>query len=269
MFLALREMRRAKARFGMLVAAIALLVFLILVQQALQDGLVTSFVGAIRRQTAPVLVYSTDGQRTLQGSVVPPPLEQAITGVEGIAASGRIGQGTFTVQVDGDEDTSDAAIIGADDASLGGIDAVDEGRLPAASGEAVGSAADFSLGDRVRVVPVGVPGGEGPEVEVVGLVEDGQLQVSPTLFTSWDDFEAAALAANPDAAGVLPNVIGLRPEEGVSAAELARRVNDASDDADALTRADAADETPGVAQVRQSFQVIFLLYGLVVPLVTG
>ena len=40
-------------------------------------------------------------------------------------------------------------------------------------------------------------------------------------------------------------------------------------DADALTRADAADETPGVAQVRQSFQLIFLLYGLVVPLVTG
>ena len=32
---------------------------------------------------------------------------------------------------------------------------------------------------------------------------------------------------------------------------------------------EAADEAPGVAQVRQSFQVIFLLYGLVVPLVTG
>jgi putative ABC transport system permease protein len=167
------------------------------------------------------------------------------------------------------DDTSDAAIIGADDPALGGIDAVDEGRLPEAAGEAVGSAADFSVGDRVRVVPVGVPDAEGPELEVVGLVEDGQLQVSPTLFTSWDDFEAASLAANPDAAGVLPNVLGLRPAEGVSPAELARRVNDASDDADALTRADAADETPGVAQVRQSFQVIFLLYGLVVPLVTG
>ena len=40
-------------------------------------------------------------------------------------------------------------------------------------------------------------------------------------------------------------------------------------EADALTRQQAADEAPGVAQVRQSFQVIFLLYGLVVPLVTG
>jgi putative ABC transport system permease protein len=46
-------------------------------------------------------------------------------------------------------------------------------------------------------------------------------------------------------------------------------INASSDDLDALTRAQAADETPGVAQIKQSFQVIFLLYGLVVPLVTG
>ena len=52
MFLALREMRRAKARFALLVSAVGLLVFLILTQQALQDGLITSFVGAIRQQKA-------------------------------------------------------------------------------------------------------------------------------------------------------------------------------------------------------------------------
>jgi putative ABC transport system permease protein len=63
--------------------------------------------------------------------------------------------------------------------------------------------------------------------------------------------------------------MALSPAEGVTAAELVQRVNDAAPDADALTRADAAAETPGVAQVRQSFQLIFLLYGLVIPLVTG
>jgi putative ABC transport system permease protein len=269
MSLALREMRRAKVRFGLLIAAIALLVFLILTQQAIQDGLVTSFVGAIRQQTAPVLVYSTDGQRTFQGSVIPPPLEEQIRAVDGVDASGRIGQGTFTVSVSGRDGTEDAALIGAEDPALGGIDAVAEGRLPDADGEAVGSSADFEVGDRVRIVPVGVPGGEGPELEVVGLADDAQLQVTPTLFTSWATYEAAARAANPDADVILPNVIGMAPGDGVSAAELVEAVNAVSDDADALTRADAADETPGVAQVRQSFQVIFLLYGLVVPLVTG
>jgi len=269
MYLALREMRRAKTRFGLLVSAVGLLVFLILTQQALQDGLITSFVGAIRQQSAPVLVYSTDGQKTLQGSVIPPPLEEVIRAVDGVGAAGRIGQGTFTVLVEGDGATSDAAVIGAEDAGLGGVRDIDEGRPAEAPGEAVGSAADFSVGDRVRIVPVGVREGEGPELEVVGVVAEGQLQVTPTLFTSYADYEAAARAANPDAAGILPNVIGLRPAGDTTAAELAEAVNATSEDAEALTREQAATETPGVGQVRQSFQVIFLLYGLVIPLVTG
>ena len=72
MFLALKEMRRAKGRFGLLIAAIGLLVFLILFQQSIQNGLLTSFVGAIRNQSAPVLVYSVDGQRVVQGSIITP-----------------------------------------------------------------------------------------------------------------------------------------------------------------------------------------------------
>lgn len=266
-FLALRELRRAKARFGLLVAAVGLLVFLILTQQALQDGLLTSFVGAIRSQSAPVLVYSVDGQRTLQGSVVPPDLQAAVEGADGVAATGRIGQGTFTATVDGAEEETDAALLGADDPALGGPEQVSEGRRPETAGEAVGSATDFAVGDVVRIVPAG--GGEGPELEVVGLVEDGQIQVTPTLFVGWDDYEAAVRAANPDAAEVLPSALGVRPADGITDGEVVERINAASADADALTRQQAADEAPGVAQVRQSFRIIFLLYALVVPLVTG
>lgn len=269
MALALREMRRAKARFGLLVAAVGLLVFLILTQQALQDGLVTSFVGAIRQQSAPVLVYATDGQRTIQGSVIPPALEETIRSVDGVGASGRIGQGTFTVLVSGDDETSNAALLGVEDQALGGVAELAAGRQPTTPGEAVGTSVDFDLGDRVQIVPIGVEGTEPPELEVVGLVDRGQLQVTPTLTTSWETFEAAARAVNPDADAILPNVIALAPAEGVSDEELVAAINEASEDADALTREQAADETPGVAQVRQSFQVIFLLYGLVVPLVTG
>lgn len=273
MFLALRELRRAKARFGLLIAAVGLLVFLILTQQALQDGLVTSFVGAIRSQSAPVLVYGVDSQRTLQGSSISPELQEQVAAVDGVADSGRIGQGTFTVTVDGDE-PDDAALFAYDRQDLGGPSSLSSGRLPRGAGEAVGSATDFAIGEKVRVEAVGVgsageDGGELPEVTVVGLAEDSQIQVSATLFVRWDDYEAAVRASNPDATAVLPSAIAVRPSDGVSDDELVSRINDASDDADALTRAQAADEAPGVAQVRQSFQVIFLLYGLVVPLVTG
>jgi putative ABC transport system permease protein len=275
MFLALREIRRSRVRFGLLMAAVGLLVFLILVQQALQDGLITSFVGALERQSAPVLVYSVDGQRTLQGSVVAPPLEQAVRAVPEVAEAGRIGQGTFTVEIGDDssaggadedgDDGSDAALIGYEIAALGAPDELSAGRLPRTEGEAVGSSADFSLGDRVRVVAEPA----GPELTVVGLADEAQIQVTPTLFVAWSDYEAAARAANPDAEAILPSTIGVRPVEGVTAQELTARVNEADEEADALTRDEAAAEAPGVAEVRQSFQVIFLLFALVAPLVTG
>ena len=101
MFLALKEIARAKTRFGLLVAAIALLVFLILFQQSLQNGLITGFVGAIRNQNAPVLVYSVDGQRVIQGSIIPPDLEAELRATDGVGEVGRIGQGTFTGLVTG------------------------------------------------------------------------------------------------------------------------------------------------------------------------
>ena len=266
MFLALREMRRGLVRFGLLAVAIALLMFLILFQQALQDGLITAFIGAIRNQSAPVLVYSVDGQRTLQASVITPELETAISAVEGVGATARIAQGTFTVRVNGGEE-SDATIIGTDDATLGRPVELAEGRQADAPGEAVGSQPDLAVGDQVTIV---TSGAAAPvSLSVVGVARDVELSVTPTLFTDLATYEACVRAVNPDAGAVPPNAILVRPSAGVTAEEVAAAINASVPDAEALTRADAAQRTPGVAQVRQSFQVIFLLYGLVVPLVTG
>jgi putative ABC transport system permease protein len=265
-FLALREIRRAPVRFGLLVLAIGLLVFLILTQQALQDGLVTSFVGGIRNQSAPVLVYSVDGQRTLQGSTVSPALEEAVRATDGIDEAALLGQGTFTVRV-GTEEESDAAVVGTDVPGLGWPEDLVEGREPQRAGEAMGSSVDFTLGDEVTVVPAA--GAEPVVISVVGLADDVQISVTPTLFTDLATYEAAVRAANPDATDVPPNAVAVRPADDVSPAVLARRIDEASPEAEALTREQAADEEPGVAQVQQSFRVIFVLYGLVVPLVTG
>ena len=265
MFLALREMRRALLRFGLLMASVGLLVFLILFQQTLQNGLITSFVGALENQSAPVLVYSVDGRRNLQGSVITPPLEQQIRTVDGVGRSGRIGQGTFSVTADGE--LTSAAVIGYEEEGLGSPSTLVQGRLPTADGEAVAldssASQGFAVGDTVTVEPGGLT------ITVVGSAAKIGLQASPTLFTTYATYEQAVLAGNPDATGSLPAVIAVAPARGVSDAEVVSRINDAAPDADALTRADAAAGTPGVGQIQQSFQLIFLLYGLVVPLVTG
>ena len=265
MFLALKEMRRAKVRFGLLIAAIGLLVFLILFQQALQSGLVTAFVGAIRSQSAPVLVYSTDGQRVLQGSAITPDLERVVRATPDIADIGYLGQGTFTVTAAGVP--ADASIIGYEREGVGSPGSLTEGRLAASPGEAVASEADagdgFDIGDTVVVQPGGL------ELAVVGLAPDAQLSVTPTLFVGYGTYLDAVAARNPDGGQPLPNALAVVPADGTTPAEIATAINAGSEDLEALTRQQAADRSPGVAQVRQSFQVVFLLYGLVVPLVTG
>jgi putative ABC transport system permease protein len=265
MFLAFKEMRRAKARFGLLMAAIGLLVFLILFQQTLQSGLLNAFVGGIRTQSASVLVFSVDGRRNLQGSVITPSLEHQIRTVEGVGRAGKIGQRSLPATAAGK--LTQVAMLGYEVEELGAPTNIVAGRLPAATGEVVASDVDkdegFDVGDMVSIEPAGQP------LTVVGVAADAQLLASPTLYGSYETYAQALRSFNPDATEPLPSVIGLAPEQGVSAEELVRRVNAVSTDADALTKADAADNTPGVSQIRQSFQVIFLLYGLVVPFVTG
>jgi putative ABC transport system permease protein len=273
MFLAFKEMARAKVRFALLIAAIALLVFLILFQQSLQNGLITGFIGAIREQSAPVLVYSVDGQRVIQGSVITPPMEEQVRSAAGVGEIGRIGQGTFTGVPSGNDDgeTFDVTVLGyelgTDGNGIGAPTDVVEGRLPTTDGEAVVSDADvplgFGLGDTVTLLP------GGRTIEIVGVAANAQLNVAPTLFASYDTYVDAVKSVNPDAGDPLPNVLGVVPADGFTAEQAVESINDVSLDLDALTREDAAAETPGVAQVQQSFNIIFLLYGLVVPCVTG
>jgi putative ABC transport system permease protein len=265
MFLALREMRRAKARFGLLAGAVGLLLFLILVQQTLQAGLINAFVGGLRNQSAEVVVFSVDGRRNLQGSVVPPDLEAAIRSVDGVGRAGQLGQTTVSVTADGQ--LTSATVLGYAEEGLGSPTDLEEGRLPERPGEAVANVTDadlgFAVGDTVRVEPGGL------DLTVVGAARDINLLVQPTLFVPYDGFVAAVAATNPDGGAPLPSAIAVEPAEGVAPEAVVERINAASDDADALTRGAAADATPGVANIRQSFQIIFALFALVVPLVTG
>jgi putative ABC transport system permease protein len=212
-----------------------------------------------------VLVYSVDGQRVLQGSIITPDLERIVRATPGIAEIGAIGQGTFTVSAGGEQ--TDASIIGYEREGVGSPRDLTSGRLAEQPDEAVASEADaedgFDIGDTVVVEPGGL------ELTVVGLAPDAQLSVTPTLFVGYDTYLAAVAARNPGGGDPLPNALGIVPDDGTTPAELVTAINAGSDDLDALTRDQAADRSPGVAQVRQSFQVIFVLYGLVVPLVTG
>jgi putative ABC transport system permease protein len=266
MLLALREIRRSKARFGLLTGAVALLVFLILFQQALLGGLVTSFIGAVRNQDAPVLVFGDQARRNVEASFLLPETAEAVARVDGVARSGLIGQNTFTVEVDGE--MVDASLFGYELGGLGQPTTLEEGRLPAGPFEAIASSDDaadgFGLGDRVRIV------GRGEVVvTVVGLGRDLRYSVQPTLFASYDTFEAAVRAVRPGDAPVFPSLVAVEPVDGLTPGELAARITASVPGTEALTREQAAEENPGVQAVNQSFSIILALAFLVVALVVG
>jgi len=265
MFLALKEMQRAKVRFGLLAGAVGLLVFLILFQQALLTGLINQFIGAIKNQSGEVLVYNGQARKNLEGSIILPDQQAAIAAVEGVAVASPLGQATFTVTAAGTE--TDAVLFGYVLGAPGAPTTLIEGRLAEGPNEAVASEKDradgFDIGDVVRVEP------NGAEITVVGVARDINYSVAPVLFVDFATFEAAKRTRNPDAVAVLPSVIAIQLAPGANAAEVATRINAEVDGVEALTRQGAVDGSPGVSSVRTSFTVILALFYLVVPLVTG
>ena len=265
MFLALKEIRRAKVRFVLLAGAVGLLVFLILFQQALLTGLVNQFIGALRNQSGEVLVYNDQARKNLEGSIILPEQQAQIAMVEGVKVSAPLGEATFTVTAGGEE--RDAVLFGYVLGSPGEPTTLIDGRLPEGPGEGVASEKDradgFDVGDVVQVEPDGV------EITVVGVARDTNYSVSPVLFVDFATYEDAKRTRNPDAQQILPSVMAVAVLPGESPAAVAARIDATVDGAEALTRQQAVDESPGVSSVRSSFAIVLALFYLVVPLVTG
>jgi putative ABC transport system permease protein len=279
MFLALKEMQRSKVRFTLLTLAVAFLAFLILFIQGLSTGLIDQFIGALRNQSADVLVYSDQARKNLEGSIITPEQLAEVEAAAGAQATvGRLGEGTFTVTAGG-EDT-DAVLFGYDilncpepspdgcgDLAPAAPTTLSSGRYPTADREAVASSRNasegFDIGDTVTVEPDGRP------ITVVGLAEDINYSVSPTLFVSWDTYEEARKVRNPDAVEVLPSVAAVIAPEGVAPALIAERIAAEVPGVQPLTTDEAVNGSPGVSAVRQSLGGVVLVTLLIVPIVAS
>ena len=88
MNLALTEMRRAKLRFGLLTAAVALLVFLIVFLSSLSGALLRALTGAVEALPADGLVYSEASRANVQASRLAPDVLAQVADVNGVAAVG-------------------------------------------------------------------------------------------------------------------------------------------------------------------------------------
>lgn len=279
--MARREVARSKARFALFTAAVGLLVFLILFFEVILGSLVTSFVGAIEGQSAPVLVYGRDARRNIAGSVVTPEQLDVVSSIDGVERAAPLGEAAFTLLADGVE--VDASVFGFQLDGPGTPIRLVEGRLPSAPGEAVASKEDedsgFGIGSLVTTASPNeaidadgaADGSSSPTsaLRIVGLTERSRYSVAPTLWISFDDYVSLRKAVNPDAASVLASVIAVEPVEGVTPESVVEAINEGVDGVVAMTRADAASQAPAVAQVVRSVSMILALSFMIVTLVIG
>lgn len=261
--LASREIRRTPVRFGLLAGAVGLLIFLVFYQQTLLSSLLNSFTGALQNQSGTVLVLSSEARENLEASVLSADIVGKVAAVPGVGLAGPLGAATITMLAR--DRQIDVAVIGAEPGKPGQPTKLIGGHPATAPGQGVASSEGnaFAEGDTVRTAAGGSP------VTVVGLTQESQFNVQPTLFVTFDTFVNLRKAANPDATMVWPSAVAVLPAPDVTPESLANSINANVPGVKALTRDDAVANALGVSSTQGSFALLQTLAVVVVALVTG
>lgn len=261
MSLGFSEVRRAKLRFGLLTAAVALLVFLVLLLTTLAGALVGSLTGALEGLQAQGLAYSASARDNIAASRLDPVVSDAVAAVPGVAATGAIG--TLTTRADLGNGPEDAQVFGFEPGAPGAPGGLVEGRLPEADGEAAVDGGGAQIGDTVTLEPTGI------ELTVVGLLRGAQFNAVPTAYVVLSTYEQALTAANPGIPFVPVNAIAFDVEGDADPAAVAAAITEAVPDVVGYTRADAVAKIPGISSITQSFGILVGLTFIIGIVVIG
>jgi putative ABC transport system permease protein len=262
--LGLRDLQRAKLKFGLLGGALSLLVFLLLFLSTLSTTLLGFFTGAVKHNSADVLVYDAGARRNLQASRLPQSTAQQVRAVPGVDAAGPIGNTTLTVDVG--HGLTDLSLFGWQPGLPGGPARVAGGIEPK-PGEVLVDRADepngFRIGATITVHPT------GKTLRIVGYTTDSRFNVGPTGFTPIDTYRDIVQASNPNARDVPDNLVGVAIASGHSVAAVTRSIAAAYPNLEALSRSTAVASIPGASSVSQSFNLIVGITFVIVVVVTG
>jgi putative ABC transport system permease protein len=255
--MALREMGRSKARFGLLGGAVALLVLLLLFFQATASTLVAALTGGIDRVAADVVVYDARARSNPAVSVLPLGALEEVAAVDGVAAVGPVALTFGEAELGGE--VTEIALVGIEPGQPGTPRDV-EGRLPG-PGQAIASGSGFepgyAVGDRVRVGSL--------EVDVVATAQGAAYSALPTIYVPLGDYSEILRTRVGGDAEIPHSFLAVSSRDpGVAAA-----INDAVAGVQALDRASAVAALPGIETIGRSFGILYLLLFIVVTVVSG
>lgn len=261
MQIAFKDIWRSKLRFGLLAGAVGLLIFLLLFLNTLSSTLLSQFVGAVEDGSSDVIVFSEGSQATFQASRLDPALLADVEQVPGVADAAPIHELSSATTVDGE--AVELSLWGIEVGSVGTPERIAEGRLPG-PGEVLmdaGSEDIFALGDTLTVA--------GVELEVVGFADNATFAVAPTGYMPAETWAEVFTATYPQSPGIPVSVFGVATSEGADPVAVAAEIQASVAGVEALDRQAAADATPGVSSISQSFGLIVGITFLIVVVVVG
>jgi putative ABC transport system permease protein len=250
MRLALREMRRRPGRFVTATVLLTLIAVLVMLLGGLLDGLILRSTGAIRAQSADLIVFSSTAEESFLRSRVTPGERAEVAGVSGVVAVGGIGVTQLGARVPGNgvRDLIDVALFGYEEPPRGVP-------VPPKPGEAYADRVlqdeGVATGDALLLGPARTP------VMVIGFVDDvsysgaGSLWAAPATWRTVQNENRPGASVGPSVFQAL--VVQTDGDASKVAAEIDRATAGATT---TVSRAAAADAIGGVKQQRSVFNQI-------------
>lgn len=177
MFLALKEMRYSKLRYGLIVGIMFLIAYVVFILSGLALGLNWEFKQVIVDWDAQTIVLSEDANETFAAS-------QLTRGdIERVDATEKAGIGLYSSVVIGQDEKINASVFGTDpEAFL--LPEILEGKRFSKENEVIISEnlaeEGFAIGDAIKI------GRSDEELTIVGIFPETYYTVTPVIYTSLD-----------------------------------------------------------------------------------
>jgi putative ABC transport system permease protein len=247
--LALTELRRAKLRFGLLTAAVSLLVFLIVFLSSLSGALLRALTGAIEALPADGLVYSESSRANVQASRLDPSVSAEVAEVAGVAAVGPMAVLSANATIAGEQ--GELQVIGVQPGTPSQPSGLREGSFPQGADEIAvdASSVEVAIGDRVVV------NGSSVEFLVTGTLVGTQFGTDTAWITT-TAYDALLRELNPGLPVVPINAVAFTVVDGADPVAVATQVEQAVSGTLALEQGAAVAALPGVESVGQTFGLL-------------
>jgi len=253
-YLALKEIWRTRGRFILFSMVIALITMLVLFVAALAEGLGSGNREYIEKLNADLIVYQSKVDLSVGASRIGTGRLNELRRVEGVAAVGPIGTASASIVFTDDREPLNVALVGVEP----GL----PGEPPVFSGTGLRSRRanevvidrqvalrrDISVGDTVTVKSIQDTKEQFYDLRVVGVSDNRQLSLQPTLIMpirTWDAIRPQAVIGGVSDAEIVANIVGVRVADPAQAAAVAQRIEAQVKDVVAVDRVTAYEATPG------------------------